>query len=229
MSTETGGELSMTEVAARLQHTLIGTGLTRERMHRHADECVRHGFHAAMVPADWVSEVCSRLDGSGVLTASALDFPDGGCMTTAGKTAEARALVESGVQQIDMGVQIGRLLSGDVQRFTDDIAAVVAAAAPVPVKVMLELPLLSAEQRDRATDAAVQAGVGYVKNASSGAVGVADPEDIAYLRARVPSGVGVKASGGIKTLTHVRSLFAAGADLAGTSDAVTIVASGQCW
>src|SRR5690606_10499145 len=131
------------------------------------------------------------LKGSGVQVASALDFPTVGVMTSAGKAAEARAIAEAGAQQVDIGVQIGWLKSGMEREFAADIAGVVAAG--IPVKVMLELPLLTPAMRDRAVDLAIDAGAAYLKNASSGAVEVANPESIRYLVGRARDGVRVKA------------------------------------
>lgn len=209
-------------LAGRIQHTLIRPGVRYEELERHCRECLEYGFQAAMIPANWVPEAKELLAGSAVRVATAVDFPYG-AMTTAGRVAEAREVVEAGAEEIDIGVPLGWFLAGQVDRFRDDLAAVVRAAAPAPVKVMLELPLVPRERWDALVDAAVAAGVRYVKNASSGAVGIATPEEIAYLRARVPSTVGVKASGGIRTADQVRALLAAGADLVGTSNGITIV------
>ena len=151
-----------------------------------------------------------------------VDFPYGSA-TTAGRVAEAAALVEAGVDEIDATVTVGLLLSGRTAEFSADLQAVVAAADPVGVKFMLELPLLDRRQRQIAVIAAVEAGARYVKNASRGAVGIADASTIAFLRQMVPPTVGVKASGGIKTVNQVRELLAAGADLIGTSSGVAIV------
>ncbi len=213
------GERSL---AGRIQHTLIRPGVRSEELERHCRECLEYGFQAAMIPANWVPEAKQLLAGSAVRVASAVDFPYG-AMTTAGRVAEARAIIEAGADEIDIGVPLGWFLARQIDRFRDDLAAVVRAAAPAPVKVMLELPLVPRDRWDALVDAAVAAGVRYVKNASSGAVGVATPEEIAYLRARVPATVGVKASGGIKTAAQVRALLAAGADLVGTSNGIAIV------
>jgi deoxyribose-phosphate aldolase len=88
---------------------------------------------------------------------------------------------------------------------------------------MLELPLLNPKQRDRAIALSIEAGVRYLKNASGGAVGTATPDDIRFLRQAAPPGVGVKASGGIKTARQVRDLLEAGADLVGTSSGAKIM------
>ncbi|MER7082734.1 deoxyribose-phosphate aldolase [Saccharopolyspora kobensis] len=212
-------------LAPFIQHTAIEIGLTREDLIRHCEEAVRFGFNAAMVPASWVPLVAERLRGSGVQVASALDFPTVGSMTTAGKAAEARAIAEAGADQLDMGVQVGWLRSGMEQEFRDDIAAVVEAAG-IPVKVMLELPKFNAEERERAVQLAMDAGAAYLKNASSGAVEVANADSIAYLVERARPGVRVKASGGIKTAEQAVSLLDAGASLLGTSAGIAIVTGG---
>nr|WP_240956061.1 deoxyribose-phosphate aldolase [Micromonospora sp. HNM0581] len=209
-------------MAPYIQHTLIEVGTTHDRIVAHAEEAARYGFNAAMVPGSWVPEVAQVLRGTDIEVASALDFPSVGVTTSAGKAAEAESLVRAGATQIDIGVQIGWLKSGRYDAFRDDIAGVVRAAG-VPIKVMLELPLLTPAERDIAVDLAVEAGAAVLKNASSGAVEVANPESIAYLVARAPQGVTVKASGSIKSFDQAVGLLRAGAVLLGTSAGVAIV------
>ncbi|MDR2565413.1 MAG: deoxyribose-phosphate aldolase [Bifidobacteriaceae bacterium] len=209
------------QLAPYIQHTLIGTGTTREQTIRHAEEAAEHGFNAAMVAGACVPLTAEVLRGTGVAVASALDFPATGVMTSAGKAAEAAELVRLGAGQIDMGVQIGWLKDGRYDDFRADIAGVVAAG--VPVKVMLELPLLTPAERDAAVELAVEAGAAFLKNASSGSVEVASVESIRYLVAKAPAGVWVKGSGGIATLDHALSLLRAGAALVGSSNSVAIV------
>ena len=211
-----------TTVARHIQHTLIEADSTRDRMVDHARECIEWGFNAAMVPGSWVPVVAAELAGTGVLTASALDFPIVGTMTSAGKAAEAAELVRLGANQIDIGVQIGWLKSGLWDAFRDDIAGVVTAAG-VPIKGMLELPLLTPEERRVAVELSIEAGAAYLKNASSGAVETANPASIAWLVKAAAGRALVKASGSIKSLDQVRSLLEAGADLVGTSAGIQIV------
>ena len=210
------------EIAARIQHTLIRTDATRADIVRHCRECLEYGFDAAMVAGDWLPLARTF----GIKVASALDFPVAS-MTTAGRVAEARALAEAGATEIDVGCKIGWLRSGRTADFGADLAEVVRAAAPATVKVMLELPLLTPVEQERAVLLAVSAGVGYVKNASSGAVGRATPEQIRFLRERVPPHVGVKASGGIDSYELAVALLDAGADLLGTSSGVAIVSGSR--
>ena len=86
---------SGTDLARFIQHTLIKPGATAEEITEHGEEAIRYGFDAAMVPAVWVPLTRDVLAGTGMKLASAIDFPLG-CMTTAGKVAEARALVAAG-------------------------------------------------------------------------------------------------------------------------------------
>ena len=209
-------------LASRIQSTIISNTLTRARWEQHIAECRKYHFQAAMIPPAWVKETARALQGSGIRTASFVDFFYG-TMTSAGKAYETARPVEDGAEEVDLMPNVGFLLSGMEREYSDDIAGVVKAAGKAPVKIVLELPLLNEQQRLRAVSLSVEAGVAYLKNASGGAVGTATPEQIAFLRRIAPPRVRVKASGGIKSAQHVRDLVAAGADLVGTSSGVHIM------
>jgi deoxyribose-phosphate aldolase len=145
-----------------------------------------------------------------------------GVMTSVGKASEAAELVRLGAQEIDMGVQVGWLKSGDFDAFRDDIAGVVRAAG-VPIKVMLELPLLTEQEKAAAVELACEAGAAYLKNASSGQIETANVASIRYLVDRAPEGVLVKASGGITSRQQIIALLGAGAAKVGTSAGIKIV------
>jgi deoxyribose-phosphate aldolase len=210
------------QLASRIQSTIISNVLTRERWKLHIAECLKYRFQAAMIPPAWVKETANALRGTGIKTASFVDFPYG-TMTSAGKAFETARLVEAGAEEVDLMPNVGFLLSGMEREYADDIAGVVKAAGKVLVKVMLELPLLKERQKERAVALSVEAGVAYLKNASGGAVGIATLEQIAFLRKIAPPHVRVKASGGIKTAQQVRDLIAAGAEVVGTSSGMQIV------
>lgn len=210
------------QIASYIQHTKIEVGATREEMTAHVEDAVKYGFSAAMVPGSWVALTASILRGTGIEVASALDFPTVGVMTSGGKAAEAAELVRLGATQIDIGVQVGWLKSGMFDEFREDIAGVVRASG-VPIKVMLELPLLTEAEKELAVQLSMEAGVAYLKNASSGQIETANPASIKYLADRAKNGVLVKASGSIKHLAQARELIAAGASLLGTSAGIEII------
>jgi len=209
-------------VAGRIQHTLISNAVTRAAWEKHVEACLGHRFHAAMVPAMWVKLTVEALRGTGVRTASWVDLPLGSA-TSAGKAHEAGELVRAGADEIDLMPNVGFLLSGMEKEYLEDIRGVVTAAEGRPVKVITEMPLLSAGQLERAVTLAVQAGASYLKNLSGGAVGTATVEQVKRLRELTPAHVKVKASGGIRTARQVLQLLAAGAALVGTSHGVAIV------
>ena len=215
-------KLTPVQIASYIQHTKIEVGATREEMTAHVEDAIKYGFSAAMVPGSWVALTASILRGTGIEVASALDFPTVGVMTSAGKAAEAAELVRLGATQIDIGVQIGWLKSGMFDEFREDIAGVVRASG-VPIKVMLELPLLTEAEKELAVKLSMEAGVAYLKNASSGQIETANPASIKYLVDRATNGVLVKASGSIKHLSQARELIAAGASLLGTSAGIEII------
>jgi deoxyribose-phosphate aldolase len=209
-------------VASRIQSTIISNTLTVSRWQQHIAECLQYRFQAAMIPPAWVKRTAEALRGSGIKTSSFVDFPYG-TMTSKGKAYETAQLTENGAEEVDLMPNVGFLLSGMEREYADDIRGVVKAAGKIPVKIMLELPLLNDQQKLRAVALSIDAGVAYLKNASGGAVGIATPEQIAFLRRLAPPHVRIKASGGIKTAQQVRDLVQAGADLVGTSSAVQIV------
>ena len=213
-------------LASRIQSTIISNTLTRARWEQHIAECLKFHFQAAMIPPAWVRRTAEALHGAPIKVASFVDFPYG-TMTSAGKAYETGQLVENGADEVDLMPNVGFLLSGMEREYADDICGVVRAAGRVPVKIMLELPLLNAQQQERAVALSIDAGVAYLKNASGGAVGVATPEQIAFLRRLAPPRIRIKASGGIKTAQQVRDLVQAGADLVGTSAGTEIMAELQ--
>ena len=222
VSTVAPSKLTPAQIARYIQHTKIQVGLTHNQIVVHVEEAIKYGFNAVMVPGSWVSLAASILKGTGIEVASALDFPTVGVMTSAGKAAEAQELVRLGASQIDIGVQIGWLKSGMYNEFREDIAGVVRSSG-VPIKVMLELVLLTEQERELAVQLAMEAGVAYLKNASSGQIEKANPASIRFLVERAKHGVLVKASGSITSLAQSIELIDAGAALLGTSAGIEII------
>lgn len=223
--TDSNNEILQAEavhLASHIQSTIISNTLTSARWEQHIAECLKYRFQAAMIPPAWVKKTAELLHGTGIRVASFVDFPYG-TMTSAGKAYETQQLMENGAEEVDLMPNVGFLLSGMEREYAEDINAVVRAAGKAPVKIMLELPLLNARQKERAIALSVDAGVAYLKNASGGAVGIATPEQITFLRRLAPPSVRIKASGGVKTAQQVRDLVQAGADLVGTSAGAEIM------
>ena len=144
---------------------------------------------------------------------------------TATKVAEAKSAIKEGAQELDMVIHLGALKSGDDELVAADIHAVVAAAhsGKAICKVIIETCLLTQEEKERACKLAVEAGADFVKTSTGFSAAGATVEDIALMRRVVGPKVGVKASGGVRSLDDLLKMVQAGATRIGTSSGVKLV------
>jgi deoxyribose-phosphate aldolase len=209
------------DLAPFLDHTVLAPGATREDALRACVEARQHGFAAVCVRPEVVAEVRAALRGSPVLTAAVVDFPLGEA-PTAERVAEATRAVASGAEELDLVVRLPALLAGRFEEVLDDLRAVVRAA-PAPVKVILETARLGRDLKVAGAALARCAGAAFVKTSTGFGGGGATAEDVALLRAVVGEGMGVKASGGIRTAADALAMIRAGASRVGASASVAIV------
>jgi deoxyribose-phosphate aldolase len=148
-----------------------------------------------------------------------------GATTTESKICETEAAVRVGAQEIDMVMNVGALRSGDQEAVRQDIHGVVEAShrAGAIVKVILETALLDDNQKATACALAKLAGADFVKTSTGFGPSGATAHDVALMRLVVGPGMGVKASGGVRTLEDVQKMAAAGASRIGASASVKIV------
>ena len=215
---------SSEELATVFDHTLLKAEATREQVIRLCEEAAEYRFACAMVNPAWVGTAHAVLAGSGVPVGTVLGFPLGASLSVS-KRGEAVELVKLGAHDLDMVVNIGMLKSGMNDRVQQDIRGVVeiAHAAGAIVKVILETCLLNVEEKLRASELAIAAGVDFLKTSTGFSTGGATPEDVALLRGVAGSRCGVKASGGIRSLADTRAMLEAGANRIGASASVNIL------
>ena len=141
------------------------------------------------------------------------------------KREESLALIKLGAHELDMVMNIGMLKSGMNAAVEQDIRGVVQVAhdAGALVKVILETSLLSVEEKLRASELALAAGVDFLKTSTGFSTGGATPADVALLRGVAGNRCGVKASGGIRTLADAKAMLEAGATRIGASASVAIL------
>jgi deoxyribose-phosphate aldolase len=215
-------------IAALIDHTLLRPDATRDDILQICEEAKQYKFASVCVNSFWVPTVAKELTGSGVKTCTVVGFPLG-AMSTGAKVAETEIALRAGAQEIDMVQNIGALRSGDLKAVESDIAAVVAAAHAqgAIVKVILETALLDDDQKVAACLAAKNAGADFVKTSTGFGPGGATVHDVQLMRRAVGPGLGVKASGGIRTLEDLQKMVAAGANRIGASAGVRIVQAGS--
>ena len=173
-------------------------------------------FKLLMVQPRHTALAVRELAGSGVLVGSVLGFPHGTDLTEV-KAFSAAKLRALGADELDMVMDLGSFKAGDHVKVIADIAAVVKAAAGAPVKVILETCELSTDEIVTACRLVQQAGAQFVKTSTGFASKGADAAHIKLMRDTVGPVMGVKASGGIRTLDQALAMLEAGANRIGVS------------
>jgi deoxyribose-phosphate aldolase len=211
-------------LAAVIDHTLLKADATREQIENLCDEAIRYRFACAMVNPVWVPTAASVLSGTGIPVGVVIGFPLGASLVSTLRH-EAAAVTRLGARELDMVLPIGQLKSGNFQAVHRTIHAVASVAHHhgALLKVILETSLLTVQEKLRAAEIAIQAGADFLKTSTGFSTGGATPVDVALLRGVAGARCGIKASGGIRTLSDVRALLEAGANRIGASASVAIV------
>ena len=174
------------------------------------EKAAEYKFIAVHVLPCWVAFLSGLLKGhKGILMGAPVGFP-GGAHKTETKVFEARQLCADGVSEADMMLNIGKLKSGSFSYVEEDIRAVVEAAGPVPVKVILETHYLAADEIKKACELCIKAGAAYVKTATGWAPSGATLEVIKLITGFVGKSIKVKAAGGIRDLKTLLAMRAMG-------------------
>jgi deoxyribose-phosphate aldolase len=220
--------LSPADIAGFIDHTLLKPTASEAEILKLCSEAVEHGFKSVCVNPRWVKTAHKALRGSSVLTCSVAAFPLGATPTDA-KVYEARGATLDGADEVDMVIDIAAAQALDRGALVDDIRAVAEAVhgSSAILKVIIETALLTDEQKILACEAAVDAGADFVKTSTGFNGGGATIEDVALMRRVVGPNLGVKASGGVRTLADARAMIAAGANRIGASSGVAIVTGGS--
>jgi deoxyribose-phosphate aldolase len=211
-------------IAALIDHTILKADATRAEVIKVCREARQYNFASVCVNPSWVPLVRAELAGSPVKVCTVVGFPLG-ATSTESKAAEAAIAVREGAQEIDMVINVGALKSGDQDFVKNDIAAVVKAshAGGAIVKVILETSLLNDIEKAIACTLSKAAGADFVKTSTGFSTAGATAHDIALMRQSVGPEMGVKASGGIRSLQDLQTMTAAGATRIGASASVKIV------
>lgn len=209
-------------LAAYMDHTLLKADASKEQILKVCEEAKKYHFASVCVNSCWISLVAKELEGTGVTPCCVVGFPLGAMMTSA-KATETRDAVAAGAREIDMVIHVGAIKSGDWDTVKEDIAAVNAAKGAAKLKVILETCLLTDEEKVRACEISKEAGADFVKTSTGFSAGGATATDVALMRRTVGEMMGVKASGGIRTLDDALDMIEAGASRLGVSAGVKIV------
>ena len=212
--------------ASMIDHTILKANATSEEVKKLCEEAARYHFASVCVNPSWVPLCHSLLKDTGVMVCTVIGFPLG-ATTTMSKVTEAVEAVKNGACEVDMVINVGRLIEGDEAFVLKDIRAVVEAVKGyAALKVILETCLLNDAQIVRACELCVEAGADFVKTSTGFSTGGATEHDVALMKKTVGDRAKVKASGGVRTAADAEKMVKAGADRIGTSNGVAIVSGG---
>jgi deoxyribose-phosphate aldolase len=211
-------------VARLIDHTILKPEAARDEVSKVCAEALEYEFASVCVNAFWTKMVAEELRNSQVKVCTVAGFPLGATLTAA-KVAETLASLRDGAEEIDMVINIGALRGGERDVVKRDIEGVVLASHGhgAIVKVIIETALLDDAQKALACRLARDAGADFVKTSTGFSKAGATVADVALMRRTVGASMGVKASGGIRTLADLKAMVAAGASRIGASASVGIV------
>jgi deoxyribose-phosphate aldolase len=215
-----------TQLAAMIDHTLLKQDASDGDVEKLCQEAVQYRFKTVCVNSSNIPLAAKCLAGSSVLPIAVVGFPLG-AVAAAAKAYETREAISAGAKEIDMVINIGALKSKDYGTVLQDIIAVVEAASPLPVKVILETSKITDEEKIIGCVLSKVAGAAFVKTSTGFGGGGATVPDIALMRRIVGPDMGVKASGGVRSRSEAFELIKAGATRIGASSSIELVTGGQ--
>jgi len=212
------------QIAKMIDHSLLNPVMTDRDLEEGCRIAVEYDVATVCIKPYYLKRCAGLLAGSHVKPTTTVGFPHGG-HTTVIKVAEAKQALEDGALELDMVVNIGKVLSGDWAFVRDDIAAVVQAGheGGALVKVIFENCYLQDSHKVRLCEICGEVGADFVKTSTGYGTGGATIEDLKLMRAHAPERVQVKAAGGVRTLDKLLEVRALGVTRVGASRTVTIL------
>ena len=212
------------DIAKMIDHSLLNPMLTDRELEKGCQLAVGYNVASVCVMPYFLKRCAEILKGSTVKASTTIGFPHGG-HTTAVKVAEARQALEDGGEELDMVVNISKVLSEDWAYVRADIKAVVdvAHARGQKVKVIFENCYLKDEHKTRLCEICAEVGADWVKTSTGYGTGGATDEDLKLMRRHSPANMQVKAAGGVRDLDRLLTVRALGVTRVGASRTVDIL------
>lgn len=206
------------DIAKMIDHSLLQPTLTDAELEAGCKLAREYDVASVCIKPYGVKLAARILAGSGVEVGTTIGFPHGG-HATAVKVFESQKAMEDGAAELDMVVNIGRVLGKDWKAVAADIRAVVEAARPkrALVKVIFENCYLQNEHKEQLCRLCAEVGADYVKTSTGYGTSGALDDDLRLMRRCSPPHIKVKAAGGVKTFDRLLEVRALGVDRVGAS------------
>ncbi len=217
-------DYTYSDIAKMIDHSLLNPTLTVDQLEAGCRLALDYDVASVCIMPYYLRRCAEMLKGSTVKASTTIGFPHGG-HTTAVKAAEAKQALDDGCEELDMVVNISKVLSGDWDYVRDDIKTVVdlAHAQQQKVKVIFENCYLQDEQKIQLCNICGQIGADWVKTSTGYGTGGATMEDLKLMRENSPDQVQVKAAGGVRDLDKLLEVRALGVTRVGASRTADIL------
>lgn len=212
----------MIEISKLIDHTNLKQDAIKSEITQLCEQAITFGFASVCINPIHVELASSILKDEIPKTCTVIGFPLGADSVEM-KFAETRFLVHQGAEELDMVMNMGAFKEEEFELIYEEIGQVIDASDGRCVKVIIETCLLTKEEKILASNMVKNSGADFIKTSTGYSIGGATIDDVRLIRETVGREMGVKASGGIKTLVDVKQMIDAGADRVGTSSAVEIV------
>jgi deoxyribose-phosphate aldolase len=212
------------DIAKMIDHSLLNPVLTDRELDEGCQLGRQYNVASVCIMPYYLKRCAAILRGSTVKAGTTIGFPHGG-HTTASKLAEARQALDDGAEELDMVVNISKVLSGDWAYVREEIKAVVeiAHARGRKVKVIFENCYLKDEHKIRLCEICGESGVDWVKTSTGYGTGGVTDDDLKLMRKHSPPHVQVKAAGGVRDLDRLLAVRALGVTRVGASRTADIL------
>jgi deoxyribose-phosphate aldolase len=212
------------DIAKMLDHSLLKQTMTDAELKAGCQVAREHGVASVCIKPYAVRQAADWLSGSGVAVGTTIGFPHGGHVTTI-KVAEAEQAMDDGAVELDMVVNIGKVLGKDWGYVARDIQAVVDAAhkRKALVKVIFENCFLQNEHKEELCGICGEVGADFVKTSTGYGDGGATDEDLQLMRRCSAPHVQVKAAGGVRTFERLLAVRALGVSRVGATATTEIL------
>ena len=209
-------------IARMIDHTILKPEATEAEIMELCKEAVKYNFASVCVNPSMVAKAATILEGTPVKVCTVIGFPLG-ATTTEVKAFETEDVIKKGATEVDMVINVGKLKDGNLEYVKKDIEAVVnAAKGKALTKVIIETCLLTDEEKVTACKLSKEAGADFVKTSTGFSTGGATASDIKLMRETVGKELGVKASGGVRSLEDAMAMIENGATRIGASASIAI-------
>jgi deoxyribose-phosphate aldolase len=212
------------DIAKMIDHSLLNPTFTDEELEKGCQIALDYDVASVCIKPYYLRRCADLLKGSTVKPGTTIGFPHGG-HTTDIKLAEAERALDDGGQELDMVVNIGKVLSGDWKYVEADLKAVInlTHSRSQIVKVIFENFYLNDEHKIKLCEICGEICADFVKTSTGYADGGATMEDLKLMRKHSPQHVAVKAAGGVRTLDKLLEVRALGVTRVGASRTVDIL------